>query len=162
MATIKNVNAELKKVVGRVKEAQGELKAMIDNHDWIDEARKYAERQGKELKKLLGSDISKVKEFLERERKELERFQKQIPGEVKKLRQFVGDQRKELEKLIANVKKVTTQGASTAKRTAKPSSVKKPKKATPTQTQTQATASTLSTESSMNESDDSNPSSFQS
>lgn len=116
MATLKSVNSEaikseLKKVVGRVKQAQGQFEALIKNQDWVDEARKYADRQGKEIRKILGGDVAKLKTFLEKERKELEKFQKQIPGEVKKVRQFVVGQRKELEKLLANVKKVASQGA---------------------------------------------------
>ncbi len=99
------VNSEIKKVISRVKEAQAKLQGLIKNQDWVDEARKYAERQSKEVKKLLSADISKVKTFLEKERKELERFQKQIPGEVKKLRVFVQGQKKELEKLLSNVRK---------------------------------------------------------
>ncbi len=102
---MKNVNSEIKKVVGRVKNAQEKLQTLLQGHDWVEEARKYAERQGKEVKKLISADAGKVKTFLERERKELERFQKQIPGEVKKLRSFVLSQRKEFEKLLANVRK---------------------------------------------------------
>lgn len=111
MAIKSTVNAEIKKVIGRVKEKQGQFEALVRNQDWVDEARKYADRQSKEVRKILSGDVSKVKTFLEKERKELEKFQKQIPGEVKKLRQFVLGQRKELEQLIANVKKVASQGA---------------------------------------------------
>lgn len=99
------MNKDIKKVVGRVKDAQDKLQALIKSQEWVDEARKYAERQGKEVKKLISADAGKVKVFLERERKELERFQKQIPGEVKKFRTFVLSQRKELEKLLKNVRK---------------------------------------------------------
>src|ERR1051325_1818452 len=83
---MKSMNAEIKKVVTRVKEAQVQLQNLVKSQDWIEEARKYAERQGKEVKKLFAPDVEKMKTFLERERKELERFQKQIPGEVKKFR----------------------------------------------------------------------------
>jgi dsDNA-specific endonuclease/ATPase MutS2 len=103
---MKSMNTEINKVVSKVKEAQGQLQNLINSHDWVEEARKYAERQGKEVKKILTSDVSKVKSFLEKERKELERFQKQIPGEVKKLRKFVNTQKKEFEKLLANVVKM--------------------------------------------------------
>jgi hypothetical protein len=97
------MNGELKKILGRVKEAQGQLQSMLKDKTWVEEARKYAEKQGKEVKKLLDSDVAKVKTFIERERKELEKFQKQIPGEVKKFRKFVDGQRKELEKLLRRV-----------------------------------------------------------
>jgi len=99
------VNKEIKKVVGRVKEAQVKLQKLIESQDWVEVARKYAERQGKEVRKLITADAGKVKTFLERERKELERFQKQIPGEVKKFRSFVLSQRKEFERLLVNVTK---------------------------------------------------------
>ncbi len=104
---MKSMNAEIKKVVIRVKEAQEQLQTMIKTQDWVEEARKYAERQGKEVKKLFAPDVEKMKSFLERERKELERFQKQIPGEVKKFRKFVNMQKKEFEKLLINVRKMT-------------------------------------------------------
>lgn len=113
----------LKKVVGRVKEAQAKLQHLLKGQEWVEEARKYAERQGKEVKKLITTDAGKVKVFLERERKELERFQKQIPGEVKKFRTFVLSQRKELEKLLANVTK-TSKKKATGTRKKKSSSKK--------------------------------------
>lgn len=112
------MNSEIKKVVGRVKEAQKKLQTMINGQDWVEDARKYAERQGKEVKKLITADANKVKTFLERERKELERFQKQIPGEVKKFRTFVLSQRKEIEKLLANVRKANGNGAAKSKKRA--------------------------------------------
>jgi hypothetical protein len=100
------MNTELKKIVGKVKAAQAQLHGLVQDQSWVEEARKYAERQGKEVKKLISSDVNKVRDFLEKERKELERFQKQIPSEVKKLRKFVAGQRKELEKLLATTRKV--------------------------------------------------------
>jgi len=105
---MKTMNVDLKKVVNRVKSAQVRLQGVLKNNKtWVDDALKYAERQGKEVRKLLTSDVNKVKHFLERERKELEKFQKQIPGEVKKIRKFVDSQKKELEKLLGNVRKVS-------------------------------------------------------
>jgi hypothetical protein len=55
------------------------------------------------VKKLLSSDLGKVKSFIERERKELERFQKQIPGEVKKFKKLITQQRKDLEKVLGSL-----------------------------------------------------------
>jgi hypothetical protein len=101
-----NVSADFKKVISRVKQVQGKLQTLLERTDWVDEARKYAEVQGKEVKKLLSGDLAKVKNFIERERKELERFQKEIPGEVKKFKGFIEGQRKELEKLLSNVRKM--------------------------------------------------------
>ena len=107
---MKKVNTEVKKVVERAKNAQSKLQGILKSQDWIEEARKYAEKQGKEVKKLLNADAVKVKSFLEKERKELERFQKEIPGEVKKLRAFVKTQRKELDKLIKNLRRAAQTG----------------------------------------------------
>ena len=107
------MNAELKKVVGRVKTAQAQLQSLLKDKTWIEEARKYAERQGKEVKKLLSGDVARVKTFLERERKELERFQKQIPSEVQKFRKFVDGQRKEFERLLKNVRRAGATAGST-------------------------------------------------
>jgi hypothetical protein len=117
---MKTMSSEIKKVFTRVREAQVQLQGMINSQDWVDEARKYAKRQGKEVKKLFGSDVAKVKKFLEKERKELERFQKQIPGEVKKIQKFVNSQKKEFEKLLSQVGKM---GLS-KKKTRKPSTLK--------------------------------------
>src|SRR4051812_30060237 len=100
------MNDDLKKVVGRVKAAQKSLQTFFKSQDWVEEARKYAERQGKEVRKLFSSDLTKVKSFLEKERRELERLQKQLPGEVEKLRSFVQGQRRELKKLLVRVRKV--------------------------------------------------------
>jgi hypothetical protein len=106
------MNSEIKKVVSRVKEAQSQLQTFLKNQVWVEEARKYAERQGKEVKKLFGPDVDKLKSFLERERKELERFQKQIPVEIKKFKKFVSIQKKDFEKLLTNVRKMNkTAGA---------------------------------------------------
>ncbi|OFZ17913.1 MAG: hypothetical protein A2X94_12800 [Bdellovibrionales bacterium GWB1_55_8] len=111
------VNTELKKIVDQLKSAQVKFQTLLNNQDWVDEARKYAERQGKEVKKLISADVSRVKTFLERERKELEKMQKQIPGEVKKLRQFAKTQKKEFERLLNRIGK-TTQAKGSKKKSA--------------------------------------------
>jgi Zn-finger nucleic acid-binding protein len=108
------IDGELKKVVSRVRTAQTTLHSVLKNQKWVEDARKYAEKQSREVRKLLSSDLGKVKTFLERERKDLERFQRQIPGEVKKLRDFVKGQRRELEKLLKNVR-AAGKGAKKAK-----------------------------------------------
>lgn len=104
------MNSEIKKVVERVKDAQVQLQGLIKGQDWVDEARKYAERQGKEVKKIIAYDVAKMKKFLETEQKALEKIQKQIPGEVKKFRKFVDFQKKEFEKLISSVAKMKATG----------------------------------------------------
>lgn len=106
------MNSEVKKVLERAKKAQSRLKTILEGQEWVEEARKYAEKQSKELKKLLSNDAGKLKSFLERERKELERLQKEIPGEVKKLKSFVQSQRKELEKLLKNLRRASKKGGS--------------------------------------------------
>src|SRR4051812_17779725 len=124
------VNEDIKKVLNRVKEAQRSLQTYLKDQDWVEDARKYAEKQGKEVRKLLSSDLGKVKTFIEKERKELERFQKQIPGEVDKLRTFVKGQRKELQKLLVRVGKVNASATKAKRRAAKPSSRSKKSSAT--------------------------------
>ena len=125
---MKTMNSEIKKVVNRVKEAQGQLQTLINRQDWVEEARKYAKRQGKEVKKLFAPDVEKMKTFLERERKELERFQKQIPSEVKKLKKFVNLQKKEFERLLLNVRKMSAPGKGGKSSVAKSKTKKSPSK----------------------------------
>ena len=103
-------NKEIKKIVGKIKSVQQQFHGLVKDKNWLEDARKYAEQQGKEIKKLVSGDMNKVKSFLDREKKELERFQKQIPGEIKKIKAFVNDQKKELEKLLATVKKASGKG----------------------------------------------------
>jgi len=135
------VNSELKKIMSRVKTAQNQFQNLVKDQAWVDEAKKYAERQGKEVRKLINTDVEKVKTFLEKERKELEKVQKQIPSEVKKFQKFVTGQRKELEKLLEMARSIAGQKAAkpsakkgtTAKRKAaapKAASAAAPKKAT--------------------------------
>lgn len=100
---MKDVNSELKKVLARVKSAQGQIQTMLKDKTWMDEAKKYAERQGKEAKKLINADVEKLKSFVEREKKELAKLQAQIPGEVAKIKKFMDHQKKELGSLLKNV-----------------------------------------------------------
>lgn len=98
---------EVKKAIARLKNVQEQVHDLITDPSWVDDARKYAERQSKEIKKLIRSDADKVKKFVVRERKELEKFQKQIPGEVAKLKKYLVSQRKEFEKLLKQVTKAS-------------------------------------------------------
>ena len=104
---MKPIKSEIKLMVGKVKKAQSQFQDLLKSHDWVEEAREYAERQGKEIKTLFAGDVEKMKSFLEKERKELEKFQKQIPSEVKKFKKFIGSQKKDFEKLLKNVKKMS-------------------------------------------------------
>ncbi len=115
------MNGDIQKVMIRIKTAQKRLQAAFSDASWIEDARTFAEKQGVEVKKLLASDLDKVRTFLERERKELERFQKQIPGEVKKFRTFMKVQRKDLEKLLASIGKTSAKKRPAKKKTAKAS-----------------------------------------
>ncbi len=98
-------STEVKKVVNRVKDVRTKLLTKINDQTWIDDAKKYADKQKQEVKKIINAEnLAKVKGFIDKERKELEKLQKQLPNEVKKLRSFVQTQRKELEKLLRRVK----------------------------------------------------------
>ncbi|MEK6706583.1 MAG: hypothetical protein AABZ06_12435 [Bdellovibrionota bacterium] len=107
---MKTMNTELKKVVSRVKMAQEKLQGIMKNQGWVEDAKKYAERQGREVKKLFTADVEKVKTFLLRERKYLDKIQKHIPGEVRKFGVFVKTQKKEFERLLTGLRKARTNG----------------------------------------------------
>lgn len=64
----------------------------------------FAGKQSKEVRKMITTDLNKVKAFLEKERKELEKIQKNIPQEFKKLRKFVDGQKKEIRKMMKQIK----------------------------------------------------------
>lgn len=101
---IKGMNAELKKVLDRVKGARSQIQNLIQDKAWVVEAKKYAEKQGKEVKRLIDTDVALLKKFLEKEKTELEKIQKQIPEEVAKIKKFVASQKQELQTLLTSVK----------------------------------------------------------
>jgi hypothetical protein len=108
-----------KKILERVKGARAQLETLLKDRTWVDEAKKLAEKQGKEVKKIIDSDVAKLRVFLEKERTELEKLQAQIPGEVARIKKFVTGQKKELSKLIKTVKtKSKAAGAKSAARAA--------------------------------------------
>jgi uncharacterized membrane protein YqiK len=123
------MNPEMKKIVGRMKVAQTKLQSRVDelmtNQDWLDEAKKYAERAGTDVKKLISSDVTKVKTFVDRQRKELERVQKQLPAEVKRFQKLLNQQRTELEKMIRKIRLAKKTGASSGTKKRSTSSTKK-------------------------------------
>jgi hypothetical protein len=104
------MNSEVKKIVRSAKDAQKKLQTILKKQDWMEDARQYAEQQGKEVKKLFSGDVEKVKKFLEKERTSLDRFQKDLPGEVKKLKSFMNGQKKDLEKLLKNLRRASKTG----------------------------------------------------
>lgn len=93
-----------KKIIERVRGARAQIEALLKDRTWIDEAKKVAEKQGQEVKKIIDSDVAKLRTFLEKERAELEKLQAQIPGEVARIKKFVDGQKKELSKLLKTVK----------------------------------------------------------
>jgi hypothetical protein len=107
---MKTMNSEVKKIVRSAKDAQKKLQTILKKQDWMEDARQYAEQQGKEVKKLFSGDVEKVKKFLEKERTSLDRFQKDLPGEVKKLKSFMNGQKKDLEKLLKNLRRASKTG----------------------------------------------------
>jgi hypothetical protein len=121
---MKTMNSEVKKIVRSAKEAQKKLQTILKKQEWMEDARQYAEQQGKEVKKLFSGDVEKVKKFLEKERTSLDRFQKDLPGEVKKLKSFMNGQKKDLEKLLKNLRRASKTGKLKTKKrsTAKKSS----------------------------------------
>ena len=114
------MNGELKKIVSRVKSAQAQVQKVLADKSWLEDARNFAEKQGKEVKKLFAQDVTKVKTFIDRERKGLERIQKQLPAEMKKIKKFVDQQKKELEKILASVRKTGGKKAKITKKKSAP------------------------------------------
>jgi antitoxin component HigA of HigAB toxin-antitoxin module len=109
----------VKKILDRVKSARTQVESLLKDRSWIDQAKRVATKQGQEAKRILDSDIVKLKTFLEKERKELEKLQGQIPGEVQKIKKFMDQQKQELAKLLGTVKTVAEKKASKAKASAK-------------------------------------------
>lgn len=110
---------DLKKVVSQIKTAQKQLEGFFKNTDVVGEARKYADKQKRELQKLLNGDVTLVKEFLEKQKGELDKLQKRIPTEVSKFKKYFESQRTDVEKLIMKVKKAAKGGAVKARKTAR-------------------------------------------
>jgi hypothetical protein len=143
-----DMKKNLKKVVKQLKTAQERFQVLLKDKSWLEDARKYAEVQGKEIKKLISADIGKVKAFLDKEKRELDKFQRQIPGEIKKFKTYMGSQKKELEKILNNVKKATGQKTAGKKTATRKTRSKKTvmrdvsQTASPTPTPTSSDAST--------------------
>ncbi len=89
------------------------------------EAKRFADQQSQDVSEKIHADLTKVRDFVRREKKELMKLKtlrKQIPAEIKKLKKFVDQQRKEFEKIV---KKSATRGsAKKTKNTAKKASKK--------------------------------------
>jgi len=108
---------EIKQWVEKMKTAQQQLNTLLKDN-WMDEARRFAQKQGKEVRKLIETDIEKVKSFVERERQDLERLQKQIPTELNRWKKALDSQKKELTQFLGR-------GSKPKKKTRKATSKKK-------------------------------------
>lgn len=121
-----NIKSEMvKKLVDQVKDAQKKFHTALKTGTLFEDARKYAEAQGVEVKKLLTTDVKKIKTFLEKERQELDRFQRKIPGEIRKISRYIRTQKKELDSLLKVIKtknRTASTGTKTRKTSAKKSS----------------------------------------
>lgn len=119
------LNSEVQKVVTRVKSAQKQFQSLLTQRERvITEVRKYADERGKEVKKIMNDDIKKVKAFIARERKELEKLQKRLPDEIAKVKGYVDNQKKELEGLWKRITEPTGSAKTAPSESAK--SKKKP------------------------------------
>ncbi len=115
----KTTKTTAKSLVGRVKMARAQIEKLLKDRSWIEEAKNAAEKQGRDVKKILDTDVAKLRSFLDKERKELEKLQARIPGEVKKIQTFVDQQKKELTRLLTNAKATAGKKANLAKKAAK-------------------------------------------
>lgn len=111
------LSSEVQKVVTRVKSAQKQFQSLLTQRERvITEVRKYADERGKEVKKIMNDDIKKVKAFIARERKELEKLQKRLPDEIAKVKGYVDSQKKELEGLWKRITEPTGSAKQPAKK----------------------------------------------
>ncbi len=113
-----NLELELKKVVRQIKKTQGHIQDLLKEKQWLEEARKYAESQGKEVKRILRTDLGKVKTFVAKERadiaefqKRFNRMQKDLPGELGKLKRYMRTQRAEAERFVRRLRKAAERAA---------------------------------------------------
>jgi len=88
---------------------------MINRKELLKEAQNFADRQRREFKKIIKTDAARLKTYLEKERREIQKLQTRLPGEIKKIRQYAETQRRELDKLIKKVKTASKKAAGTAK-----------------------------------------------
>ncbi len=80
------------------------LQNLLRDPKWINEARKFAQNvassQTAELKKILRSDVKRVKSFIAKERETIEGLQARLPEELARIKRYVGRRKKELNKLV--------------------------------------------------------------
>jgi len=102
---------DVKKLYMKVRQAQTQFRTILQDGSWMDDAKKYVERQGAEMQKLIHGDLEKLRTFVEHERRELNRIQKEFPKEVTRWKKYLASQRKELEKLLTGVRGFTPKKA---------------------------------------------------
>ncbi len=122
MSTFKK---DIRKVVGRAKDAQRKFHNKLKTGNWIEEARKTAEKQTREVKKLFKGDVRKVRAYLEKERKELNRLQKKIPIEIRRMRNNLKSRKGDIERMLKAVKTAAIKEAKFCK---KGKTISRPKK----------------------------------
>jgi archaellum component FlaC len=93
------MKADMKRWVEKFKGAQKQINALVKDN-WVDEAKRFAERQGKEVRKLIEADLHKVKTFVEREKRDLEKLQEQIPAELNRWKKLLESQKQDLSSLL--------------------------------------------------------------
>lgn len=120
------IDTEVKRIVGRLRAAQGQVRTLLKDRSWIDDARKYAERRQGELTRLVRADVEKVRAFLVREKKEVEKLQRRLPREIEKVRKYVRAQRGEFEKLLKQLKTSAAGASKNTTAAAKPLKKKGP------------------------------------
>ena len=113
---------EIKRWIEKMKAAQQQINYLVKDN-WVDEAKRFAERQSKEVRKLIQTDIQKVRAFVERERKDLERLQQQIPAELNRWKKVLETQKKEFVHLLGKTPQAKTRKKS-KRSTAKKKSTK--------------------------------------
>jgi|GEM_PF-4526958 len=100
--------------VNRLSEAQGKFKGFLDKNTAI--AKKYANRGQAEFKTRLNDDLGKFQKMIEKERRDLEALQRQIPKEMNKLSKFLVKQTKEVRKVLKTLSKKAPMTAAKATR----------------------------------------------
>lgn len=130
---MKQLNQEFKKVMEQLRTAQSQIQSMIKNKDLVEEAKKFANQQGAEVKKLVEGDIKKIKRFIDKKKPEIKKLQKTIPAEVKKLQTFVNTQKSEIEKLLKKARRLSKLSKKTAPAKKRPTA-KRPTTEAPVQT----------------------------
>ncbi len=112
--------------MSKLAEAKGRFQTFVDKNTAI--AKKYADKGQSEIKTRLTDDFAKIQKLIDKERKDLEALQRQIPKEMNKLSKFLVKQTKEVQKVLTTLS--TKNGTITRSASAKKSTARKGKVAT--------------------------------